>query len=222
MSNFNGLSEETYRFFWDIAFHNDNQYYENNKERYRTFVQTPLLSLAADLIPDALEMNPDFIQNPRYILSRIRRDTRFSKDKAPFRDYAWLGYKPTGSRTGEAFTVYADFSRESYGYGMGMYCPMPELMNDFRGRMTARPGLFLDLVNDEGFKRLFVQYGETFKKIRFPSENKEIQPWLNLKRISFYHESDCLTKTMGPDLEEEIRDGFRIMRPLYRFLMGLD
>ena len=32
---FQGLNEDTYQFFWEIAFHNEQSFYEANKDRIR-------------------------------------------------------------------------------------------------------------------------------------------------------------------------------------------
>ena len=50
---FSGLHEDMYRFFWEIAFHNDESFYRDNLERYKREVKIPLYALAAKLIPAA-------------------------------------------------------------------------------------------------------------------------------------------------------------------------
>ena len=146
MSEFAGCPEEMYQFFWEIAFQNNREFFEANRERYRRVVQQPMLALAGELAPAALSIDPRFNVRPSSVVSRIRRDTRFTRDKSPYRDHVWLGYKPAGARTSECFVLYAEFERERYGYGMGMYAPEPALMAELRARMLARPQRFLALV----------------------------------------------------------------------------
>lgn len=152
MSEFTGCPEEMYRFFWEIAFQNHREFFEANRERYRTLVQQPMLALAERLLPTALSIDPRFQTRPSAIVSRIRRDTRYTKDKSPYRDHVWLGFKPAGMRTSECFVLYAEFERERYGYGMGMYAPEPALMAELRARMLARPKHFLELVEEQRFR----------------------------------------------------------------------
>lgn len=219
---FQGLTEDTYRFFWEIAFQNYKSFYEANRERYKKSVQQPLLLLAEALIPTALEINPGFITKPSTIVSRIRRDTRYTKDKTPYRDHAWLGFKLPQQRTGESFVVYAEFERDAYGYGMGMYAPTPDMMQQIRSRILARPQQFLSLVNDPAFTAKFTKHGESYKRQRFTDAPEEIRPWLNLRRISFQYSSPELSRTMKPEIFDEIKEAFLLMKPVYRFLMGLD
>lgn len=222
MSRFQGLNEDSYRFFWELAFQNNREFFEANRERYKQNVQQPLLLLAEDLLPDALEIDPGFSQKRNVIVSRIRRDTRYTKDKSPFRDHAWLSFRPPEKRLSECFVLYAEFEREAYGYGMGMYGPDAVRMQQFRERMLARPALFLSLVNDPAFRQKFRLMGESFKRPRFLDASEEIRPWLNLKYLSFQFSSPELSRTMRPELVEEIREGFALLKPVYRFLMGLD
>ena len=83
MSRFQGLSEDTYRFFWEIAFQNNREFFEANRERYKRVVQEPLFLLAEELLPTALEIDPGFSPKLSNIVSRIRRDTRYTRDKSP-------------------------------------------------------------------------------------------------------------------------------------------
>jgi len=221
-NEFHGLTEDTYRFFWEIAFQNYKSFYEANRERYKQTVQKPLLQLAELLTPTALEIDPSFNVRPSTVVSRIHRDTRYSKDKSPYRDHAWLGFKPHDQRTGVSFVVYAEFERDAYGYGMGMYAPEPTMMQKMRERMMARPQLFLSLVNDPAFSERFSLVGESYKRERYTDADENIRPWLNLRRMSFQYSSPELSKTMCPEIYDEIKDAFFLMKPVYRFLMGLD
>ncbi len=84
MQAFTGLTEDAYRFFWELAFQNTHAFYEENRGRYEEVVKKPLLLLAEALADTAKQVDPSFNMRPSSVLSRIRRDTRYSKDKPPF------------------------------------------------------------------------------------------------------------------------------------------
>lgn len=219
---FNGLSQRTYDFFWDIAFQNEKTFYEANKERYLNDVKMPLFALAAELGDAAKDVDPAFSVEPAKVVSRIRRDTRFSKDKSPYRDHAWLGYKYHDDRIGQSFCMYAEFERTSYGYGMGMYCPEPALMTPIRNRILARPETFLKLIEDREFVSRFSVEGESYKRDRFPEAPEKLKTILNRKQLSFCYSSPDIEATMSPLFVDELKNAFSVMKPVYRFLMGLD
>ena len=83
---FQGLKEDTYQFFWEIAFNNEQSFYEANKDRYKKNVYEPLKELAVQITPAAHEIDKDFNVRPAAVISRIRRDTRYTHDKTMFRD----------------------------------------------------------------------------------------------------------------------------------------
>ncbi|MDL2235061.1 DUF2461 domain-containing protein [Christensenellaceae bacterium OttesenSCG-928-L17] len=219
---FVGLTPDTYLFFLEIAFHNDRIFFEENRERYVREVKTPMYALAAQLGATALTIDPSFDTRPGAVVSRIRRDTRFTKDKSPYRDHMFLSYKRHGMRTGESFVLYAEFENNAYGYGMGMYCPAPQYMADVRKRILARPALFLSLANDPAITSRFHLQGDDYKRPPCPDAPKELWPWLNKRNFSYCFSSDQLRRTMRPELVDEIIDGFETVKPLYRFIQGLD
>ena len=94
MIEFSGCPEEMYQFFWEIAFQNHREFFEANRDRYKRVVQEPMRALAAELLPTALSLNPSFNQRVTTIVSRIRRDTRYSHDKSPYRDHVWRSNQP--------------------------------------------------------------------------------------------------------------------------------
>ena len=219
---FQGLNEDTYQFFWEIAFNNEASFFGANRERYKKNVYEPLKQLAIELTPTAQAIDPDFNIRPSSVISRIRRDTRYSHDKTMYRDHAWLGFRRPGSMLSESLVVYAEFEREGYGYGMGMYGANPALMREIRPHILAKPNKFLELVNDPAFTSRFTVEGDLFKRPRITDAPEGVLPYLNRKGLSFCFSSPNLKKTLSPEIAEEIIEGFRLLQPVYRLLMGLD
>lgn len=219
---FQGVPEDAYRFFWELAFHNDGAFFEANRERYQKNVYQPMKELAILLTPAAQEIDPEFNVRPASVVSRIRRDTRFSHDKSMYRDHVWLGFRRPGGMISESFVLYAEFERESYGYGMGMYGPNAEMMRRLRERMLAKPQKFLGMVTDKAFSDKFEVWGEEFKRPRYTDAPDGLLPYLNRKNLSFCFSSTDLKETTSPEIAEEIAGAFRQLKPVYRFLMGLE
>ena len=219
---FQGLNEDTYQFFWEIAFHNEQSFYEANKDRYKKNVYEPLKELALLLTPAAQEIDGEFNVRPAAIISRIRRDTRYTHDKTMFRDHAWLGFRRPGGMLSESLVVYAEFEREGYGYGMGMYGSNPALMREIRPRILAKPQKFLSMVNDPAFTSRFEVVGDAVKRPRFTDAPEGVLPYLNRKGLSFCFSSPNLKKTLSPKIADEIIEGFQMLKPVYRLMMGLD
>lgn len=220
MEKFNGLSEETYKFFWETAFNNSISFYENNRDRYDKYVKQPLLSLAAELAPTALEIDPNFQTRPHAVLSRIRRDTRYVKDLEPLRDHAYLSFKHSGAYQGESFVIFVPFSKDTYGIGVGIYSINPTFMANTRKQILARPAYFMELIKKLDEK--FLLTGEEYKRPKCPDAPKELWPWLNKRRFYYEYECTALSNTFSRDVLYEIIDLLQEIKPLYRFIMGMD
>ena len=90
---FTGFPEETMQFFLDIRFHNDKAYFAEHKARYERDVKAVFHAFIEDLAPEMQKIDPLMEIRPYKCLARIHRDTRFSKDKSPFRDHLWLCFR---------------------------------------------------------------------------------------------------------------------------------
>lgn len=219
MQTFQGLSEDTYRFFWEIAFHNEIGFFEQNRKRYEEIVKKPMLLLADALQDAAREVDPQFVTRPGAVLSRIRRDTRYAKD-VPFRDHAYISYRHPGVRLGESLTIFVEFERNSYGFGMGIYSIVPQFMKDLRKRILAQPEKFKQLIEAKELNG-YALTGEAYKKPQYIDAPAELQPWLNKRRFYYSFSSDALHRTMQPDFVDEARAALKSLKPLYRFIMNM-
>lgn len=219
MSEFTGLHEDMYRFFWELAFQNHESFYRENLPRYEREVKKPLYALAEALVPTGLKMDPNFNTRISTMVSRLRRDTRYSHDLAPFRDHAWISFRYPGHAVSMSFAPYIEFNREDYGYGMGMYAPDTERMQDIRNRILGDPERFLELLHEPRFEKTFQVDGAAYKKPKFTHENPEIARFLNQRQLLFYYTSKDLKRTVQPQILDECREALEIMTPMYQFLV---
>ena len=101
---FEGFSQEALDFLNDIRFNNNQAFYAANQARYERFVKRTMRELSYELAQVVQLIDPKLDTRPGRTMSRIRRDTRYTKDKSPFRDHAWLGW-PAVADYGNGFTV---------------------------------------------------------------------------------------------------------------------
>ena len=92
-----------------------------------------------------------------------------------------------------------------------------------RSRSTTRTRVKgVALVNEPRFAARFRVEGEAYRRPKFTDGDPALLPWLNRRSLSFCFSSPELSRTHSPAIAEEIADAFLLMRPVYRFLMGLD
>ena len=82
----------TFRFLRELDRNNNREWFQRNKERYLSDVQAPALRFIEAMGPRLARLSLHLTADPRPFggsLSRIFRDTRFSKDKSPYK--TWVG-----------------------------------------------------------------------------------------------------------------------------------
>jgi uncharacterized protein (TIGR02453 family) len=117
------LTRETFRFFRDLARHNRKEWMDANRERYQLRIVQPFRKLFATLAPAVLALSPRFDACGRtgVNFSRINRDIRFSKDKAPYRPQMYLMFPGTGGEGWQSGQFYVGVSAEAATLGFRIY-----------------------------------------------------------------------------------------------------
>jgi uncharacterized protein (TIGR02453 family) len=99
------FTRDTFRFFRDLARHNQKTWMDANRERYQQCVVQPFRRLLEATAPDVFQLDARFDTFGRRgaNFSRINRDTRFAKDKTPYRAQMYLRFTarlPGGRESG--------------------------------------------------------------------------------------------------------------------------
>lgn len=212
---FEGFTRDTFAFFLELAFNNNAAFFEANRERYKQSVHQPFVELSQALSPVLREIDEQFVLAPARTLSRIRRDTRFSRDKSPYRDHLWLKFLREDEYKDNVFAFYFSLHPDEYSYGMGMYDMNKPFMDAFCARVLAFPSGLLDALNAaDGFEL----FGEDYKRLPRPDAPPEIRKWVNMRYFSLQRNDSDVTKTMSAGLVDEISEGFKRLKPLYQFI----
>ncbi|HKI61335.1 MAG TPA: TIGR02453 family protein, partial [Mariprofundaceae bacterium] len=82
------FSEATFNFLGQLAENNRREWFQEHKQQYEDAVREPALAFIKAMRPYMAEMAPHFVADARKMggsLMRVHRDTRFSKDKTPYK-----------------------------------------------------------------------------------------------------------------------------------------
>lgn len=86
---FAGFSRETFRFFQDLTGNNNRKWFDSQRERYQEHVLEPAQAFVNTLGPKLAARQDGLCYDARAngagSIFRIHRDTRFSKDKSPYK-----------------------------------------------------------------------------------------------------------------------------------------
>ncbi|HEX9708874.1 MAG TPA: DUF2461 family protein, partial [Candidatus Thermoplasmatota archaeon] len=79
-----------FRYLVDLRHHNDRQWFATNKGRFEADVRDPMLAFIREAASPLARISRHVLADPRPVggsLFRIYRDTRFSKDKTPYKTH---------------------------------------------------------------------------------------------------------------------------------------
>ena len=87
MTEFNGFSKELVQFFKELEKNNTKQWFDQHRNEYEECVLSPSREFVAAMDSRLRKIAPEVNAIPKVnqSLFRINRDTRFSKDKSPYK-----------------------------------------------------------------------------------------------------------------------------------------
>ena len=219
---FTGFTEATIQFFLDLKFHNNTVFFHEQHDRYTEDVQHEFYEMIEDLAPDMLKIDPQMEVRPYKCLSRIHRDTRFSRDKSPYRDHLWYLFRRAGEPREKSLFYYFELGPDRLGWGMGFWDENREAMDLFRKRMRADPKGTLALLDDLGLeKRDLMLGGSIHKKMAVPPEIPErLKRWYLAKDMYIGKRNPDYRSIYSECILKEVREDFLALSPLYKLLRG--
>ena len=136
------ITPHTFRFLRELAAHNDRAWFQAHKQRYQDEVRDPLLRLVADFAPKLRQVSKNLVADPRPLggsLFRIHRDTRFTKDKSPYKTHAALAFRHADGKDLPAPGVYLHVEPGNVFMAAGMWHGQPEALKQIRDAIVAQP-----------------------------------------------------------------------------------
>ena len=219
---FTGFTDETVQFFLDLKFHNSTEYFHQHHDRYVETVQQVFYSFIDELAPDMLKIDPEMEVRPHKCLSRIHRDTRFSKDKSPYRDHLWLLFRRAAEPREKALMYFFEFGPDRLNWGMGFWGENREALDLFRRRMRANPEGSLKLIEKlEMDRRGLSLSGSIHKRMEVPPEIPEkLRPWYVVKEMYVWKPEPEMRLAFSGQIADAVREDFLALAPLYQLLRG--
>lgn len=220
---FSGFPEETIRFFLDIRFHNDTSFMHEHQEEYRTFVRQPFYDFINELAPTMLEIAPDIEVRPDRCLARIHRDTRFSKDKSPYRDHLWLLFRRSGEQRDHAVMYWFELSPDSMEWGLGFWGQNRPAMDALRNRMLRKPQEVRRALKTSGIPDdTLVIAGDSYQRMKPPEElAPQLRPLYPLKTLYIQRLNPPLSLCYQSRLADIVKQDFVRLKPMYALLRSV-
>jgi uncharacterized protein (TIGR02453 family) len=200
---------------------NNRDWFKTNKSRYEDVLKDPALAFISDFGPHLLKISKHFVADPRPVggsLFRIYRDTRFAKDKTPYKTAVGIHFRHEAAKDAHAPGFYLHIAKGDCFVGMGLWTPETAVAHQIRDAIAEDPKRWKRAVNGKKFKATYTLGGESLK--RPPRGFDKDHPLIeDLKRKSFMATTKLSDKQIVSDkLLNDLAAAFKTGSPLVSFL----
>ena len=219
MYNFTGIKREAIDLLALNRFNDSKAFYEEHKEELKQGATVPMRQIVLDLSDLCSDLDPLMDTNPTYLVSRIRRDTRRTKNKMLYRENLWLILRRNKFAYPFAPFYWFEFSPEGYSYGLGMWVARPAQFDYVRKLILKEPERWLNAVAATEQAGLVYGCRDFYKKDRIPDAPDELKKYLNAKNVEFSAWHPDISKLESTDIIDELRYVISVSSPMYEFLI---
>ena len=132
------FDDEFFLFFRQLHRNNRWEWFLENKPRYESRVKKPLVDFAEAFAPKLKKIAPRFLSDAKSVF-RIYRDTRFSKDKTPYKTHGALHFRHERGDDVHAPGFYLHLEPGSVFGGAGLWRPEPPVAVRVRKAIAKDP-----------------------------------------------------------------------------------
>jgi uncharacterized protein (TIGR02453 family) len=213
------FTKKSLTFFRQLEKNNSREWFTPRKGEFEEHVRRPMVELVTDLCGDLRKFAVDLVPaEPARAIYRIYRDTRFSKDKSPYKLHIAAHFQHGQLPKNRAAGLYFAISHKSVDIGGGIYMPGPEELKISRETISRSLPRFRKLVEDRKLVRAYGPLqGDAVKRV--PSGFSPDDPaseFLKMKQWYFYIELPAAEATR-PTLRKTLVDCFKLAEPFVRF-----
>jgi len=212
---------ETIKFLRELKKNNNRAWFSENKPRYEEDVLDVALNFIQSMHDPLNAFAPHFTAIPKRMggsLMRVYRDTRFSKNKTPYKTNIGIQFRHEQAKDVHAPGFYLHIDPDEVFLAVGLWRPEATALAAIRDRISVKQAEWLRARNDKVFKRHFSLGGQSLTRPPrgFDKEHPLIE---DLKRKDFIAvKSMNLSEATQPRFQQKVETAFKSATPLMQFL----
>lgn len=160
------ISKKLFQFLREIKKNNDRDWFTENKSRYENDVRGPAVELVAALekpLAKAAPMLQVIAKGHGGSVMRIYRDTRFSKNKTPYKTNVGISIRHQASKDIHAPGVYLHLEPGECFVGAGVWKPESSVLSAIRAAIDQSPQAWKRARDNKAFREHFSWVGDSLK-----------------------------------------------------------
>jgi len=218
---FEGFDERFREFFAGLAANNNRAWFQDHKPLYEEAVVTPMQAFITAMQPRLAKISSHFTADPRRSggsMFRIYRDTRFSKDKTPYKTHAAAQFRHALGKDVHTPGFYVHLSPSEVFIATGIWRPDSASLAKIRQAIVDKPKAWREARDDAAFAKAFKLGGESLKRPPrgFDADHPLIE---DLKRKDFIGSAELPPELMAqPAFLDVVADSFKASAPFVRFI----
>jgi uncharacterized protein (TIGR02453 family) len=208
---------EAITFLKNLEKNNTRDWFQPRKEIFDSKLKEPMQEFVESINAELLKFAPEHITEPKKAVYRIYRDTRFSKDKTPYKTHLGAIFPRRGLGRDAGAGFYFHVSAKEVGIACGAYGPGPEELKKIRHLVAENDKVFRAM-SAKLKKMMGPLKGTTLTRVPkgFDSEHPAAD-LIKMKQWYWWVELDPKLAA-SPKLKSEIVKRFRVMAPMVEFL----
>jgi len=217
------FSPAAFKFLRDLKRNNRREWFEARRDIYENELRTPLRDLLEELDARLGRLAPELYGDPKRSVFRIHRDTRFSKDKSPYKHNVgfWVNHRALG-RAAEHIHggagLYFHFEPGASMIAAGIWMPPAPALTKIREALAENHKKFEATVRT--LRRRFSALSEEAVLQRLPRGYAEDHPaarWLRYKSFTS-HRMLSAAELRSPRLPDTLARDYATTIPFVRWL----
>jgi uncharacterized protein (TIGR02453 family) len=161
------FSNATFNFLGDLAANNNRAWFEENKPRYEALVREPALDFIEAMAPALARMAPHFRADARKMggsLMRVFRDTRFARDKTPYKTNIGIQFRHELGKDVHAPGFYVHIATDECFLAVGCWHPEADALGRIREAVAAQPKKWFAARDHKEFVKEWALSGDSLSR----------------------------------------------------------
>ncbi len=215
------IKPSTLEFLDELRQNNYRTWFHEQHDRYEE-ARKNVLETTEELFREINKFDKKMgFPDPKTCLFRIARDTRFSRDKEPYKTHFGVVLSPVGKTCGSQACYYVNVDPCDCYLSCGIYMPEPAVLSAIRRAVDQRWDEFKAILSKKAFREEVGDLCREEKVLkRVPAGFDKNSPAAEYLKLTSYYvytqrSPDLLCRE---DFAQEAARLFRIMRPFYDFL----
>lgn len=213
------VNKETLNFLSTLEINNNREWFNENKQLYLD-AKANVEDVVNEIITGVAEFDSSVERlEAKNCIFRIYKDTRFSKDKTPYKTNLGASLVEKGPKTLNHAGYYIHFEPGKSFLAGGVYMTEPKNLKAIREAISSDGDAFLKILNKKSFKELLELQGT--KLVKVPQGFDKEDPmgnYLKFKQFTVFHplsDADVLDKDF-------VKNTVKVLKEIYPFNLFLN